>query len=152
MNGTTIQPSSPTLITRHRFAWITLLALIALLFSLLAMHSVATNSAMPTAVGHSHAAVSPTAMTPITSRLASSEVSAVPALMSVCAGANALDCLMLGAMCTIGMTAVGMTILLYQRSSRHIVPAALARASAFVSRHVAPLRPPSLLILSISRT
>jgi hypothetical protein len=85
-------------------------------------------------------------------QLASAEASVDPGLLSVCGGANPLDCLMIGVMCTIGMMAVGIMLLIYRRSSSSFVRAALTRVSATISQHVAPLRPPSLFVLSISRT
>lgn len=149
MNGRVIHSFSPVPLAFHRLV---LLALVAVLFGLLAMHSVATNSA-PTAVeSHAHTAVSATTSAPVAVQLASSEVFVDPGLLSVCGGANPLDCLMIGVMCTIGMMAVGIMMLIYRRSSSSFVPAALTRVSAVISQYVAPLRPPSLLVLSISRT
>lgn len=116
------------------------------------MHSVATNSVLTAAEGHSHAAVAATASGSVTAQLMSLEATVVPGLLSVCNDASPLDCLMFGVMCTMGMMALGITMLLHGRSSPSTLAMMLTRVSAVISHYVAPFRPPSLSILSISRT
>lgn len=148
MNVKVTPLSSPVSLGLHRLI---LLTLVAVLFGLLAMHTVATSSAATAVDGHAYATVDAPTSAPVTVHLAS-ETSVDPALFSVCDDARPLDCLMIGVMCTIGMMAVGVMMLICRRSSSSFVPAALTRASAVISQHVVPLRPPSLLLLSISRT
>lgn len=148
MNVRVAPSSSLGSLCRHRLI---LLALVAVLFGLLAMHSVAMSSAPAAAEGHASATDRATTSTQGNMHLAV-ETSANPALFSVCGDANPLDCLMIGVMCTIGMMAVGSVLLIYRRSSSSFFPAALTRVSSVISQKVATLRPPSLLFLSISRT
>ena len=152
MHVTPVYPTSPATYARHRLALIGLLVVVAVLFGLVAMHSIATTSAVAPVVGHTHAIIDDTALPPVSAGLASSEASTVPELAPVCAGACERDCLMFGGMCTVGTTAAVVTLMLYQRSSPRIVPTTLARVFVVVAQHATPLKPPSLSVLSISRT
>jgi hypothetical protein len=151
MNVTTFRTRATASPAPRRIVLVAFLALVAVLFGLLAMHSIAAISTAVPVTGHTHAIVDDSAPARADMEMTASAASGTPALAPVCADACQLGCLMFGVMCTVTMAAV-LTLRLYQRSSPRVLPATLMRVSALVSHHMAFLKPPSLVILSISRT
>jgi hypothetical protein len=70
---------------------------------------------------------------------------------TVCTDSCAAGSLMVGIMCAVILAALLLVLLPRPRFQR-VASDLLRRVEAHVVAHVAPLRPPSLLVLSISRT
>lgn len=159
--GTYATPNSRRLVP---FAFI---ALIAVIFGLLAMHSITTSSASAAethppqrvvsdsapelAVSHIHVRVTDPTPTSTSSDVPTAEPLVLPAFAQACTGACELDCLIFGAKLTTTSAAV-LTPALHQQSLPRILPVPTMRIFALVARHVTLLKQPSLTGLSISRT
>lgn len=136
----------------RRLLLLATVTLIAVIFGMLAMHTVTTTASAEPIVSQTQVVIDQTSSVAVNTGLTASNDSASPVVASSCAGMCELNCLVFGLMCTVGTMAAVLTLLLYQRSSPRVLSAALMRVSVLVAQHVALLRPPSLFVLSISRT
>lgn len=167
MSVRTFRFRTPATPNSRRLVPLTLIALIAVLFGLLAMHStttssefapiasnaqeIASSSAAQSVTSHVYTIVTDSTPASTSSALSASELSATPVFAPTCASSCQLDCLIFGAMCTMTMAAV-LTLVLHQQSSPRVLPVVMMRVSALVAQHITLLKPPSLSVLSISRT
>lgn len=144
----------PTPAARASRRWLLFaaVAIVVVLFGMLAMHAMtATASGVPVA-SHTQVDLDHSSPIPATSVSTGSDASTSPVLASSCVGACELDCLLFGLLCALGTMAAVITLMLHQRNSPRLLFATLTHASDVVVRHVALLKPPSLLVLSVSRT
>lgn len=129
-----------------RVALLATIALSALLLSIAAMHASMVRAHGP--VGHQHA-VSAEA-----SAMASPDVpmAGTPGSDGPMGDMDLADCLLMGMACLLAAAAVLILGLLTDRMRSVLRPRVSAQALGAVLRRFQPLRPPSLLTLSISRT
>jgi hypothetical protein len=167
MNVMAFRFRTPATPDSRRLVPLIFIALIAVLFGLLAMHSITTSSASAAEINHAPQVVSDSAPESmaihvhmlVTDSMPASTSSAMPdaeplaisAFAPVCTGACELDCLIFGSMCTMTTAAV-LTLALHQQNPPRVLPAATMRISALVAQHLTLPKPPSLSVLSISRT
>ena len=135
----------------RRLLLLATVTLIAVIFGILAMHTVATTASAESIGSQTQVVIDQTSSVAVNTGMTASNDSASPVVASSCAGMCELNCLIFGAMCTMTMAAV-LTLALHQQSSPRVLPVAMMRVSALVAQHIALLRPPSLFVLSISRT
>ena len=134
----------------HR--WFVAVALLAMLFGMLAIHAMTTTASGVPVSSNTQVALDQTSLIPVTSVSTGMEASTSSFLASSCAGVCELDCLILDLLCVFGTMATLIKLVLHQRNSPRLFFAVLTRASDVVSRHIALLKPPSLFVLSVSRT
>lgn len=130
----------------RRIALVAVLALVAILLGVIGMHAtmVGVHDVRPR---HATAMDEPALMV----HAASIQPSA-PDAQHPMGGMNDLDCLLFGMLCSIGGVALAMLGVLLRRPAAAARPLALPRGRPIVVSLTRPPRPPSLDLLSISRT
>jgi hypothetical protein len=137
---------------RARFLLLSVLSLGVLLFGIVAMHAhmagddAPISDTMTSSVTASHdasMAANPT--------VASGTAAVMDVMRHGMGGMAAMDCLLLGMMCLFGIVALLLLIALSARL-RSLLRRGLAVRALAAAGWLRPLKPPSLLVLSISRT
>lgn len=151
MNVTTLHLVAPSARAPWRRTLIAVLAVMAVLVGLLAMHSLAVSSGNGQSESHASSTV---AVAAVSGDLGHANIeSEAPALVQTCTGGLCqVDCLMLGVLCTFGLLTAAVTWLLHRRIVPRVVSSPLTRVVSIVAQRLSELKPPSLVILSISRT
>lgn len=151
MNVTTLHLVRPGARAPWRRTLIAVLAISAVLVGLLAMHSLAINSGNSQSENQSSSTV---AVAAVSSDLSHANVEPeAPALLQTCTGGLCqVDCLMLGVLCTPGLLTAAVTWLLHRGNIPRVVSSPLTRVASIVAQRLSELKPPSLVVLSISRT
>lgn len=121
----------------------------ALLLGMAAMHS--SMAGGHPGVSSADASVSD-AMTMTTSSAMSAPTATGASADHAMSDMNLLDCLVLGMLCFLSAIAVVILTLLLGHDHQQLRPRATATAFLHAVRGLSPPRPPSLLVLSISRT
>lgn len=151
MNVTTSHLVTPVARAPWRRTLIAVLAIMAVLVGLLAMHSLAVNSGNGQSGSHVSSTV---AVAAVSSDLSQANVGPEePALLQTCTGGLCqVDCLMLGVLCTLGLLTAAVTWLLHRGIVPRVVSSPLTRVVSIIAQRLSELKPPSLVVLSISRT
>lgn len=151
MNVTTLHLVAPVARAPWRRTLIAVLAITAVLVGLLAMHSLTVNSGNDQSGSH---ATSTVAAASVSADMSQANVEPeAPALLQTCTGGLCqVDCLMLGVLCTLGLLTAAVTWLLHRGIVPRVVSSPLTRTVSIVAQRLSELKPPSLVVLSISRT
>lgn len=151
MSITTLHMVTPGARAPWRRTLIAVLAITAVLVGLLAMHSLAVNSGNGQSESHSSSTVVGAVVSADMSQ--TNVESEAPALLQTCTGGLCqVNCLMLGVLCTLGLLTVALTWLLHRGITPRVISSPLTRVASIVAQRLSELTPPSLVVLSISRT
>lgn len=151
MNVTTLRLSSPSVGAPWRRTLLAALAATAVVIGLLAMHSLFANP------GNVQLVVPPTTTSATVTVLTDLNQAAAgggdSALFQSCTGGLCeVECLIIGALCTLALIVAAVVWLKHRRSIQPFASTRLRHTLRIVAQHISELEPPSLLVLSISRT
>lgn len=151
MNVTTLHRVSPVARASWKRAFIAGLAIVAVVMGLLAMPSPTVNSGTDQSQVFAASTVATVAASTDMSE-ASVEAEA-PLLLETCAGSVCqAECLVIGVQCTLGSLTAAVPWLLHRGIVQRVVSSESPRVVSIIARRLSEFNPPSLVVLSISRT